>query len=94
MKRYIQDLSYMKRLHEIERATEEVLQELNLQDWRFEVKLVLSLPQGEIRQIYLVDTAGNDKAAVVNFQIPKGNIDRDIKQLKSRIRNQLISQSK
>jgi hypothetical protein len=84
----------MKDNQTIERVTEDVLRELNLKNWRFEVKRVQSVPRGEVRQIYLLDTAGNDRAAVVNFQLAKGSIDQDIKQLKARIRNQLLILSK
>ncbi len=75
----------------IERATEDVLQELKLKTWRFDVKAVRSVPHGEISQIRLFDAIGRDKVAVVNFQRKKKNTGRDLKELKARIRAQLNS---
>ena len=73
----------------IARATEDVLRELDLKAWQYDVKAVRAVPHEEISQIRLYDTVGNDKVAVVNYRIPKRNPAGDLTELKARIRLQL-----
>ena len=74
----------------IKQTTETVLRELNLKCWQFDIKQIVAESSLVSRQIRLFDTAANDKAAVFNFQATKGNLSRELKQLKKRIKKQLM----
>jgi hypothetical protein len=74
----------------IRQATEETLSELQLNAQRFEVEPALGASDGETsRQIRLFDAAGNDKAAVINFEDKNGNVPIYFDDIKAKIRKQI-----
>ena len=74
----------------IRRATEEVLEELDLNEQRFAIEPALGAGDGESsRQIRLLDEQGSDRATVVNFQDKDGNISIYFDDIKAKIRKQL-----
>jgi len=74
----------------IRRATEEVLEELDLNEQRFAIEPALGAGDGEsARQIRLLDEEGSDRATVVNFQDKDGNISIYFDDIKAKIRKQL-----
>ena len=74
----------------IKRATEEVLEELDMSEQQFALEPALGAGDGAAaRQIRLLDPEGSDRAAVVDFQDKDGKVSIYFEDIKAKIRQQL-----